>query len=126
MSALLCACGCKTPVGRGRGAIYATETCKWRAAAARRRVSRLTLMESGATSLPRMKPTTHRVLRRCHRELSQPDVGGLRFGARLLELREMGFKVDARAERPGSWRYRLVSTPATERLFDATPDRRAA
>ena len=130
-----CACGCGQPVTRER-AIYARPSCKARAQAGRRRVSRLTAVESPAVPLPRMKPTTRRVLKALiavggrgatTRELMQPDVGGARFGGRLYELRGLGFRIDAKQERPGSWRYWLRSSPGSERMFDVTPgEKRAA
>lgn len=130
MPARPCACGCPAPVTR-KGALYAGKACKQRAKNARRRVSRLTAIESGAVELPRMKPSTHRVLRALlavggrgatTRELAQPDVGGIRLSARVMELRELGFRIDARQLRPGSWHYTLVSSAASERLFTPTSE----
>ena len=73
-----------------------------------------------------MKPTTARVLRTLqdagHRgattaELCQADVGGVRFAARLHELRhEHGFEIDEMRVRQGSSRYTLAvgePSPAT-------------
>jgi hypothetical protein len=36
---------------------------------------------------------------------------GSRYGARLLELREQGYVVEAKREREGSFRYTLLATP---------------
>jgi hypothetical protein len=41
-------------------------------------------------------------------ELCQPSVGGIRFGARLYELREMGYVILTRPVRRGSYRYVLL------------------
>jgi hypothetical protein len=41
-------------------------------------------------------------------ELCQPDVGGIRFGARVQELRDMGCVVYRVQLRPGRWRYWLT------------------
>lgn len=40
-------------------------------------------------------------------ELAQPDVGGVRFGGRIAELRAEGFRISETYERPGSHRYHL-------------------
>lgn len=67
-----------------------------------------------------MKPVTAQVLRAlrsagsrgaCTAELCQPAVGGARFGARILELRDAGCQIDGRRERAGSHRYWLRSEP---------------
>ena len=61
-----------------------------------------------------MKPSTARVLHLLRQgpqtthTLCQPEAGGVRFGARLGELRELGFVVSERRLRPGSSEYRLV------------------
>lgn len=42
-------------------------------------------------------------------ELAHKDVGGLRFGGRIFELRAHGWIIeDQRPERGGVWRYRLI------------------
>lgn len=132
----LCACGCERPVvGRDARAIYATDDCRARAGNRRRRVASLTALETSSQPLPAMKPTAHRVLRALiavgglgatTRELCQPDVGGIRFGGRIHELRGMGYRIDARRERNGSTRYWLRDSPALHRLFDVTTDDRRA
>lgn len=43
-------------------------------------------------------------------ELCQPNVGGIRFGGRIHELRDLGYVIEARPERPGSHRYTLRGT----------------
>lgn len=131
----MCACNCgERVVGRDDRAIYASDACQAAAENRRRRVARLTLIESGAADLPAMKPTARRVLKALiavggqgatTRELCQPTVGGSRFGGRLFELREMGFQIDARKLADNTYRYTLRSTPGTDRMFDVT-DRRAA
>lgn len=66
-----------------------------------------------------MKPTAKRVLRALEtaggrgattHDLCQPDVGGLRFGGRIHELRELGYVIEARPARAGSYRYTLRDT----------------
>lgn len=47
-------------------------------------------------------------------ELSQPDCGGIRFGARLNELRAEGVDWTRQREAKGSWRYRLVRAVETQ------------
>lgn len=69
-----------------------------------------------------MKPTTARVLRTLQdaerrgattAELCQPDVGGVRFAARLHELRhEHGFEIAEERIRQGSSRYTLIGSAA--------------
>lgn len=53
-------------------------------------------------------------------ELCQPDVGGVRFGARIKELRDDGYAITAVLERPGSHRYTLVPNPSGP-VAPATP-----
>lgn len=43
-------------------------------------------------------------------ELCQPDVGGIRFGSRIGELRDAGYRIAKSYERKGSYRYVLVET----------------
>lgn len=127
----LCACGCGEPIiGRDQRAIYAHDACKVRACKRRRRVAALTVLETGEKPFPTMKPTCRRVLKALiavggvgvtTRELCQPDVGGTRFGGRIFELREMGFRIESRRERNGSQRYWLRDSEASRRLFDVTP-----
>jgi hypothetical protein len=128
-----CSCGCGATVTRDQRAQYATELCKQRARARRRRVSRLTAVETRAVDLPSMYPTTKRVLKALlavggrgatTRELCQPDVGGIRLSARIFELRELGFRIDVKELRPGSYRYTLRENAMSERLFD--PESEAA
>lgn len=56
-------------------------------------------------------------------ELCQPDVGGIRFGARLLELRREGYEITERRLRAGSSLYTLVrdSRPAETAAPSPTP-----
>lgn len=44
-------------------------------------------------------------------ELCQPAVGGIRFGGRILELREAGCGIRGVQLRPGRWRYWLTDDP---------------
>jgi hypothetical protein len=63
-----------------------------------------------------VKPSSERVLEylRTHggrattRELCQPEVGGVRFGARLAEIRAEGAVIDGKRLRPGSYLYTLT------------------
>lgn len=68
--------------------------------------------------------------------LCQPEVGGVRFSARIQELRDDGYDIQSTCIRLGSWRYWLVPpapapVPAPEpsekapppSLFDAPPVR---
>lgn len=41
-------------------------------------------------------------------QLCQPELGGERFGARVMELRAEGHKIDSRRLREGSWLYAYV------------------
>lgn len=70
-----------------------------------------------------MKPTCKRVLQRLRAaeggwvrglDLAAPDVGGLRFGGRLHELRQMGYQIDRRSDpsrKTAVDQYRLVEKP---------------
>lgn len=52
--------------------------------------------------------------------LCQPDVGGVRFGGRIHELREDGYEIEERRLRVGSSLYTLVAGPTrTIRVGDA-------
>lgn len=129
---------CDGPIlGRRESALYCSDACSMVAYRARRSVAAGAAGEApvSLTRLPPgLKPTTRRVLRALiaaggrgatTHELCQPQVGGTRFGGRLHELRELGFVIARRQERAGRWRYWLVSSPDSARLFDAS-DRRAA
>lgn len=68
-----------------------------------------------------MSPCTRRVLLALREagetgvttaQLCQPDVGGVRFSARILELRDVGCVIARRQVRSGCWRYWLVSEDA--------------
>ena len=69
-----------------------------------------------------MKPTTRAVLRALEagpcttHQLIQPDVGGGRFSARILELRELGYEITERRIRQGSHLYTLEG-----RAMEAAP-----
>ena len=52
--------------------------------------------------------------------LCQPDVGGVRFGARLMELRDEGHRILERRLRAGSSLYTLVAAPAPVRTGPRT------
>lgn len=41
-------------------------------------------------------------------ELSHPDVGGLRFGGRLKELRDDGWLIEKRHAHGGTWEYKFI------------------
>ena len=76
------------------------------------------------------KPTCKRVLARLRAarggwvrgiDLAHPDCGGLRFGGRVHELRQMGFPIEDRPDPGGKTRvhvYRLVEQPEQLRLLD--------
>lgn len=78
-----------------------------------------------------MKPTTARVLRTLQdageygattAELCQPDVGGVRFAARVHELRhEHGFEIAEMRVRQGSSRYTLIGSAAGSASRDVEP-----
>jgi hypothetical protein len=64
-----------------------------------------------------MRPSARRVLRALEaaggrgattHDLCQPDVGGIRFGARIKELRDEGYEIRRVEERAGSHRYTLT------------------
>lgn len=112
-----CACGCGDPVGSDRSnAIYAHGACKTRAARRRREMAALAAPDTAETPILKLRPCATRVLRvlkaagprgATTRELCQPQVGGVRFGARLYELRAAGLTIDSARERQGSNRYVL-------------------
>lgn len=54
-------------------------------------------------------------------ELLQHGVGS-RYSARLMELREQGWVVQAERVRDGQWRYILVSEPSSVASVPARPD----
>lgn len=70
-----------------------------------------------------MKPTCAAVLARLRAaegawvrgiDLAHPDVGGLRFGGRIHELRQMGYVIEDRPDPSGKTRvhvYRLITKP---------------
>jgi hypothetical protein len=68
-----------------------------------------------------VKPTCKRVLERLRAaesgwvrglDLAAPDVGGLRFGGRIHELRAMGYVIERRSDpRSSVDQYRLVEQP---------------
>ncbi len=70
-----------------------------------------------------MKPTCKAVLARLSAadgawvrgiDLAHPDVGGLRFGGRIHELRQMGYAIEDRPDPSGKTKvhvYRLVTEP---------------
>lgn len=121
----LCECGCGDPVpDRRSDALYAHGACRTRAHRQRQAAAALA---AGVTPLSRKRrfiPTTQRVLQVLQavgatgattRELCQPNVGGVRFGARIMELREAGFEITCVRERNGSSRYRLLARVNIER-----------
>ena len=69
------------------------------------------------------KPTCKRVLARLRAagggwvrgiDLAAPDCGGLRFGGRVHELRQMGFIIEDRPDPSGNTRvhqYRVIEQP---------------
>jgi hypothetical protein len=66
---------------------------------------------------PPLKPSARRVLSALQaagtagattHELGQAHVGGFRFGARVHELRDAGYRIVERRERAGSSRYTLI------------------
>lgn len=72
-------------------------------------------------------------------QLCQPGVGGVRFGARVKELRDEGHRITATLVRPGSHRYVLepvaTTAPAEQapseaeefgQLFELAPRRTSA
>ena len=72
------------------------------------------------TRRPPRRELVLRELRRAGRngattaQLCHPQVGGVRFSARIEELRKAGFVITQRYERPGSHRYVLVLVPTPE------------
>ena len=74
------------------------------------------------------KPTCKRVLARLRAagggwvrgiDLAAPDCGGLRFGGRVHELRQMGHNIEDRPDPSGKTRvhvYRLVTEPVQQTL----------
>lgn len=52
-------------------------------------------------------------------DLCQPGVGGVRFGARIHELRGLGFRIDATPVRTGSYRYFFRDNEYSDHVFHA-------
>lgn len=75
-----------------------------------------------------MKPSCARVLTRLKAAngqwvnglaLAMPDTGGLRFGGRVHELRQMGYPIEDRPDPSGRTRvhqYRLIEAPVQLRI----------
>lgn len=73
-----------------------------------------------------MKPSCARVLARLRvangnwvpgMALAMPDTGGLRFGGRIHELRQMGFTIERRSsKRSAVDEYRLIEQPEQLRI----------
>jgi hypothetical protein len=55
-------------------------------------------------------------------ELADPAVGGVRFSARVMELRARGFVIEDVLVRQGQWRYRLVSEPGARPALTVVAD----
>lgn len=78
----------------------------------------------------RMKPSCARVLQQLRLysggwvrgvELARPDVGGLRFGGRIHELRQLGYDIEDKPDPSGKTRvhlYRLVEAPRQLTLLE--------
>ena len=113
--------GCNEPViDRNPRAIYHHDACKIAACKDRRRVADSIPLTDAEKRFPGLSPCTRRVAqalaaaggRGCTTaELCQPTVGGVRFGARIYDLREVGFVVREQRMRNGQSRYWLVSVP---------------
>ena len=110
--------GCPASLeGERPNKVWCTEACR----VAADRASKAVLNPHGEPiqlpGLPRLAPSARRVLVALRNagdrgattaQLCQPGVGGCRFGARIMELRDVGLTITAVQERPGSFRYRLV------------------
>lgn len=79
-------------------------------------------------TIPAMCPAARRVLAKLigagergatTAELCQPGVGGVRFGARVHELRGLGFRIDAAPVRTGSYRYFFRDNEYSDRVLVA-------
>lgn len=124
-----CPCGCGELVVPGsRNRKWATAARRTRGYRASRQAARVTSQPASwfasLPSIPGLKPSARRVLVALQNageqgattaQLCQPGVGGVRFGARIAELRAAGVAITARQLRPGSYRYRLVSAAQQER-----------
>lgn len=107
--------GCNAPLGAVRSdAVWCSDACR---VARYREVQAVQSANITLPGLQRLKPSTRRVLSALTAagerglttaQLCQPGVGGVRFGARVLELRSVGFTIAASQERPGSYRYKLI------------------
>lgn len=85
-----------------------------------------------------MKPSSRRVVnaflsapghRLTTHQLCQPTVGGIRFSARLKELRDAGCEIDSRRTARSGWTYTLRWCPiavASPGIDDLPPELRAA
>lgn len=120
--------GCPNDAKTHPRAIYCSNACKIAACKQRRRaVDAVTLTDAGKR-FPGVRGAQRRVLLALAAaggrgattaELCQPAVGGVRFGGRVHELRERGFKIEQAYDgHPGRHRYWLVALPGEERLVD--------
>lgn len=79
-----------------------------------------------------MKPTTRNVLDRLRvapattHDLCQPEVGGIRFGGRIKELRDLGYVIDRKRVREGSHLYTLIAEPEEGGMPNHTDKRSVA
>lgn len=113
---IYCACGCgqRIPSGSQPHRRYFSDACQ-DAASAYRSAAVDPAMTLGEPS--KLKPSALRTLRVLNAagtrgattaQLCQSEIGGARFGARIRELRLLGYEIHNHRERPGSERYVLV------------------
>lgn len=110
--------GCDASLeGRRPNVVWHSEACRVAADRASKHVLNTYGEPVQLPGVASLKPSARRVLVALRNagapglttaQLCQPGVGGVRFGARIMELRSVGFTVTAKQERPGSYRYRLT------------------
>jgi hypothetical protein len=121
----LCAhCAKRSVEGRRSDAIYCSHRCNVAASKERRRLARLAGRETGQRSIERaiasLRPSARRVVRALEAapghqartdQLSHALVGGVRFGARLQEIRQTlaphGIEITAEQLPNHQWLYTL-------------------
>jgi hypothetical protein len=116
--------GCTASLeGRRPNAVWCSETCR----IARWRETKAVQNPFGdpgqLPGTPRLKPSARRVLTALRNagprglttaQLCQPGVGGVRFSARIMELRDVGLTITSKQERSGSYRYKLTGAAREE------------
>lgn len=116
--------GCPTSLeGRRPNVVWCSDACRVSSDRAAKAVQNPNTEPLALPGIPRLKPSARRVLVALRNagssgcttgQLCQPGVGGVRFGARIAELRDAGVKILVSEERVGSYRYKLLHARARE------------